>query len=229
MAQRPGSPGKPIMVQASRRLHAPAFDCTFVAMEQPTAAHSTGVDASDPTALKILDAALEILAKSGIGGTTTRAIAEAADVNEVTLFRRFGTKMDLLRIAISHRLDATMRTSAEYTGDLDRDLIRLAREYRNALATFGPLARVIFSEVAHTPDLRSSVETAQRFYRAIAELFQRYHEQGNLEAEPVWWTVTSFLGPLAMPFVINEIAPEEAEFPFDARLYVQRFLDGRRV
>lgn len=198
-------------------------------MGHPADARTSHGEDLDQTALRILGAALEILARSGVRGVTTRAIAEAADVNEVTLFRRFGTKMELLRIAISHRLETTMGASAEYTGDLERDLTHLAGQYRNALETFGPLARIIISEVAHTPDLQPSVEIAQRFYRAIAVLFQRYHEQGELEPEPLWWTVSSFLGPLAIPFVIDETAPNEADSPFDARLYVQRFLDGRRA
>ena len=85
------------------------------------------------------------------------------------------------------------------------------------------------SEVAHTPDLEPAVETARRFYRGIGELFRRYHEIGELEPEPVWWTVSSFLGPLAIPFVIEETAPSDPDSPFDPRMYVKRFLDGRRA
>lgn len=198
-------------------------------MGQPADAHSAGVDGLDETAVRILEAALGILTRSGIRGATTRAIAKAADVNEVTLFRRFGTKAELLRTAISHRLEEAMGSSAEFTGDLESDLIRLAAEYRSALETFGPLARIIVSEVAHTPDLEPAVETARRFYRGIGELFRRYHEIGELEPEPVWWTVSSFLGPLAIPFVIEETAPSDPDSPFDPRMYVKRFLDGRRA
>lgn len=182
----------------------------------------------DQTELKILGAALQVLAHKGVQGATTRAIATAADVNEVTLFRRFGTKMDLLRIAITHHLEATMHASAQFTGDLEADLIRIADEYHEALKTVGPLAKVVLSEIAHTPELEDSVATVQRFYHAIAELLAQYQQEGSLNAEPKWWTVMSFLGPIAMPFVVHEIVPKDADFPFDAGLYVHRFLDGRR-
>jgi len=40
----------------------------------------------DKTEQKILDAAIRMFASEGYDGATTRKIAEAADVNEVTLF-----------------------------------------------------------------------------------------------------------------------------------------------
>ena len=45
----------------------------------------------------ILKAAAELIGEHGYKGTTTRAIAERAGVNEVTLFRRFGSKQGVLR------------------------------------------------------------------------------------------------------------------------------------
>jgi AcrR family transcriptional regulator len=49
---------------------------------------------------KILDAATELYAETGFRGTTTRQIAQLAGVNEVTLFRHFGSKTALLHEAI---------------------------------------------------------------------------------------------------------------------------------
>lgn len=45
----------------------------------------------------ILAAASGLFGERGYRGTTTRAIAERAGVNEVTVFRRFGSKQGLLR------------------------------------------------------------------------------------------------------------------------------------
>ena len=49
---------------------------------------------------KILKAATELYAETGFRGTTTRQIAQTAGVNEVTLFRHFGSKTALLHEAI---------------------------------------------------------------------------------------------------------------------------------
>jgi AcrR family transcriptional regulator len=49
---------------------------------------------------RILKAAGELYAETGFRGTTTRQIAQLAGVNEVTLFRHFGSKTALLHEAI---------------------------------------------------------------------------------------------------------------------------------
>ena len=46
---------------------------------------------------RILDAALKVFASEGYTGATTRRIAEEANVAEVTLFRKFQSKENLLR------------------------------------------------------------------------------------------------------------------------------------
>jgi AcrR family transcriptional regulator len=48
---------------------------------------------------KLLEAAMRVFAESGFRGATTRRIAEAAGVNEVTLFRQFKSKSALINEA----------------------------------------------------------------------------------------------------------------------------------
>src|SRR5919201_1813350 len=49
---------------------------------------------------RILDAAARVYAEYGYRGSTTRRIAVAAGVNEVTLFRTFGSKAALIGEAV---------------------------------------------------------------------------------------------------------------------------------
>jgi AcrR family transcriptional regulator len=58
------------------------------------------------TKARLATAALELFIEQGIPATTTKAIAERAEVNEVTLFRQFGNKNGLL-LAILTDLDLT--------------------------------------------------------------------------------------------------------------------------
>jgi AcrR family transcriptional regulator len=55
---------------------------------------------SDDLSTRILDAAARIYAETGFRGTTTRRVAQEAGVNEVTLFRHFGTKEALVKAAL---------------------------------------------------------------------------------------------------------------------------------
>jgi len=55
---------------------------------------------TDPTRTQILEAAARIYAEVGFRGATTRRIADEAGVNEVTLFRLFGSKSTLIGDAV---------------------------------------------------------------------------------------------------------------------------------
>jgi AcrR family transcriptional regulator len=50
---------------------------------------------------RILDAAIRVFGKNGVSGATTREIARVAKVNEVTLFRYFKSKDELLRQVVN--------------------------------------------------------------------------------------------------------------------------------
>ncbi|HUR29742.1 MAG TPA: helix-turn-helix domain-containing protein, partial [Planctomycetota bacterium] len=52
---------------------------------------------------RILEAAGRVYAKHGFRGATTRLIAAEAGVNEVTLFRTFGSKGALLEAVLEQR------------------------------------------------------------------------------------------------------------------------------
>jgi AcrR family transcriptional regulator len=47
------------------------------------------------TRQRLINAALELFSSQGVTETTTRQIAELAQVNEVTLFRQFGNKQGI--------------------------------------------------------------------------------------------------------------------------------------
>jgi AcrR family transcriptional regulator len=53
------------------------------------------------TRQRILDAAVRVFGRDGVSGATTREIARVAKVNEVTLFRHFRNKHELLRQVVA--------------------------------------------------------------------------------------------------------------------------------
>ena len=58
---------------------------------------------------RALDAALGLFVERGYKGATTRAIAERAGVNEVTLFRLFGTEQGLFLAVVKRETDVRDR------------------------------------------------------------------------------------------------------------------------
>jgi len=52
----------------------------------------------------IISAAIEVFARNGFRGTTTRDLAAHADVNEAIIFRHFNTKQELYRAILEQKL-----------------------------------------------------------------------------------------------------------------------------
>ena len=52
----------------------------------------------------IIKSAIEVFAKSGFRGTTTRDLASHAEVNEAIIFRHFNTKQELYRAILEQKL-----------------------------------------------------------------------------------------------------------------------------
>jgi AcrR family transcriptional regulator len=53
---------------------------------------------------EIIKAAIEVFARNGFRGTTTRDLAAHADVNEAIIFRHFNTKQELYRAILEQKL-----------------------------------------------------------------------------------------------------------------------------
>jgi AcrR family transcriptional regulator len=66
---------------------------------------------------KIIQAAIELFASQGVSETTTKQIAELAQVNEVTLFRQFGNKHGLL-LAVIEDADVFAQLGQSLTTEL---------------------------------------------------------------------------------------------------------------
>ena len=65
---------------------------------------------------RILAAAARVYSQYGFRGATTRLIAAEAGVNEVTLFRTFGSKAELLQAMLQSQV--TANSAPAISGDL---------------------------------------------------------------------------------------------------------------
>lgn len=112
---------------------------------------------------RILAAAAALFAEHGYRGTATSAIATRAGVNEVTLFRHFGSKEGVLR-ALGQQIEAA-RTSfpppeVEDAGDPRATLRDLAAdEIRDGIRSGGLAIRLSF-DARSVPEVRAAMGDA---------------------------------------------------------------------
>ena len=100
---------------------------------------------------EILAAAAEVFAQHGFRGSTTRRIANAAEVN---IFRQFGSKEALLREAMQHMTQsAGLVGLPEIPSDPERELTGWSESFIQHLRLRSSIIRKTMSEIEERPDM----------------------------------------------------------------------------
>ncbi|HEX2865279.1 MAG TPA: hypothetical protein VHN99_11975, partial [Deinococcales bacterium] len=155
----------------------------------------------------------------------TRRIAQAAGVNEVPLFRRFGTKQALVTRAVAREAGRVIARLAP-TGDLQADLVGACRVYRDLLVERAPFIAVLVSEAPRHPELAGVLRGPLDVIGAVAGIIARGQEAGLLEAEPPIHAAAVLLTPLLGLALLGRAAAVNLP-PLDLDRHVQRFIRGR--
>jgi len=141
--------------------------------------------------LAVLDAARDVFTVHGADAPIS-AVAERAGVGMGTLYRRYGSKTELLQrlcvLAMEQALDAAdeaLRADDPWTGLAD--YVRACVEMRS-----GALASIA-GQVDTTAEMRA---TARRGMARLAEIVARAHRDGSLRAEitamDITWLIEQF-------------------------------------
>ncbi len=118
---------------------------------------------------QLLQAALKVYSTSGVRGATTKRIAQEAGVNEVTLFRHFGSKDALLQEALAQQARALFEAELpQPPQDPAVELLAFAHAHYKALWDHRELIRVAMGEFADHPE--STHVACQASARFDAEL-----------------------------------------------------------
>ncbi len=184
---------------------------------------------------QILAVAMDLFARRGFRGTTTRQIAERAGVNEAILFRHFPHKEDLYwaildckcrRAGGRQRLEEELRAAGNGRGssgaEQDRKMFATIAEgilRRNAEDNTLPRL-LLFSALEHHRLSQRFFRThVASYYEALARHIRRRIREGAFRRVDPLLAARGFLGMVTYHFLIQEL--------FGGRRY-QRF-DTRRV
>lgn len=124
---------------------------------------------------RLLKAAIEVFSTEGYVGATTREIARVAEVSEVTLFRHFQSKEQLLSAVAQHI--TALRSEAfthqdEWTYDLRRDLLHYAKLHDDMLEEYEALFRMFIGEAHRHP--AEALEVLQQSFLPLREQLISY-------------------------------------------------------
>ncbi len=108
---------------------------------------------TEPTRQQLIDAAGRVYAEVGFRGATTRRIAEEAGVNEVTLFRLFGTKAALIEEAVrAHSRAALAEALPEVPKDPEKELTKWAETDHAFMMECRGMIRTTMAELNERPE-----------------------------------------------------------------------------
>ncbi len=149
---------------------------------------NNSVQRTGQTRARLLKAATEVFATAGVTGATTREIARVAGVNEVTLFRHFQSKEQLLAAVIQQvaALQAQdLDHQDEWTQDLHVDLLHYAKLYNSMLEEYEALIRTFIGEAKRHPDAARQVlhEAAQSLRDKLVAYLLRGQEKGTVRLD----------------------------------------------
>lgn len=134
---------------------------------------------------ELLRAAARVYAQHGYRGSTTRRIADEAGVNEITIFRQFGTKDALIHEAIATcGGDAPAPSLPAVPADPVAELTAWAIKLRAHISGTRMLLRRCMSERDEHPQLIASANQGPvRAARDLASYLDRLREHGMADDE----------------------------------------------
>ncbi len=182
---------------------------------------------------KLLEAAAQVFAEAGFRGATTRRIAEVAGVNEVTLFRLFGSKAQLLTEAIHCVQPASCApTLPAEPGEVERELVVWSAAHLDCMRAMRTVIRRTMAELDEHPDMRTVISDAKAPY--LNQLFdymcQVVPPDSEAERLHLRAACTMLTSSLFADAIGRDVVP--AAYPSSledaAQLYVRAFLAAVR-
>ena len=178
---------------------------------------------------RLLEAAARVYAEAGFRGATTRRIAEQAGVNEVTIFRLFGSKAALLAEAMQTfgTLEAGPALPA-VPADPERELTQWCDRTLDFLRQNRSLIRKSLAELEELPEMgaiacEGCLKGAVQLREYATALQTQWKTSSLVDVNAA---VAMLLGALFADAMVREMAPETYPQPPQraAAAYVRVFL-----
>ena len=142
---------------------------------------------SGSTDERIINATFALLQKEGPEKTTTKKIAAEAGVNEITIFRKFETKNNLIEIVKAHYLQVLVDELDEifdFNEDEEIDEFLKSKFYTilNLPETDFSIIKIAMEEVGDIPEKKRLISViTDTILNKLEEFFKLQIEKGNIK------------------------------------------------
>lgn len=177
---------------------------------------------------RLLEAAARVFAESGFRGATTRRIAEVAGVNEVTLFRLFGSKSALMAQTVQCLHPMQGIALPDPPNHVARELEEWAAAHLEAMRESRHLIRKTMAELEEHPEMSPVVCDAKApFHDQLMRYAAQVWRPGSqLARDDMRTACTMLISALFSDALGREAVPSAYPSPPEsaARKYVKAFL-----
>ena len=192
-------------------------------------------EAQQTTRKKILETALHLFSEKGYLGATTKDIAAETGIAEVTLFRHFATKENLLEeLLLKHTFLPMLKDIMPAIKKLpyEQALIEIARSQLASLSLRTDFIKIMHSEIHTYPEKIKKLYHSfiDEMFKTLAAYFDEMQAEGKLRKFDSFLAARAFFGMFfsyftsANIFMFKKYGPDETEFLI--REYVGFFVQG---
>jgi AcrR family transcriptional regulator len=174
---------------------------------------------------QLREAALKLYSTAGTRGATTKRIAGAAGVNEVTLFRHFGSKDALLRDAVQNVYERGVPSRLpQRPVDPEAELTAWCEHHHQFLIRMRSILRINMAEYAEHPEhlkhaCKLPVRVADELHAYLLRLRARGLARGRWNARAA---TAMLMGAVFGDATQRDIMPER--FPYSERDAVRHYV-----
>jgi AcrR family transcriptional regulator len=201
-----------------------------------TKSHAPKPD-SPTTRGRIIKAAGQLFRDQGYARTTTRTIAAAAGITEITLFRHFGTKANLFSAVVETYTGGDSLAQAiesQDSGDFQQDMLQIGKLFMKVLQTRRDAIRLMLCESTHFPEVREiTAQNPAMLRQPLANYLRREIKKGNIIDLDADVLAQSFLGMFFSYTIMDLILGNPIASVSDAAditsIFVSIFVNGTSI
>lgn len=178
----------------------------------------------------ILAAAMDLFAKKGFRGTTTRDLATQADVNEAIIFRHFNTKEELYSAILEHKAGENREARFEEiermagTGDDETFFKTVGRNFLEKHENDTTFYRLLLFSALEGHQLSDMFIASMTVRNPIANYIQKRINEGAFRPLDSELAARGFFGMFASFVLWQEIFGFKKTQPFDREQVVHTFV-----